>query len=528
MKEVIRKNIVAGLALTVLLLIVFCTLLVVHNREVMSRTSQQQELNERTLIQAKFILNNLQAIDLGLRGYAITRSENHFKHYQDAIGLTKPAFEELERLLMQQNYQVDQLQQLKKAMAAYTEFCNKIIEAVKREDTEQVRQMVIQDKGYEAWSVYQDFYQELDEFEKGLTTEARSAYNRASSSSIWAMLMLLAVSLPTLVLIVYLLRKAERKRRLLMVELEQNNRQYNFDSGEPADIKDEYQLINGFIENSKKAAELINQVAKGEYDIRWEGLNEQNASLNQSNLAGALIKMRDQMKSVKEEEEKRLWVTRGLAEFSELIRNHQENIESLAYETVVFLVKYFKAQQGGLFLVHTDEGENTYLELAACYAFDRKKFIKKRIEVGEGLIGQTYLEADTVFLTEIPEGYTLIRSGLGDATPKCLLLVPMKYNDEVRAVIEIAGFNIYEPYQIEFMEKVGEFVASAVASVQNNLVTRKLLEEAQSMAEEMKSQEEEMRQNMEELSATQEEMHRKEQEYINRIQELEENAGMKK
>lgn len=514
-----------GLAGLVLLLIVFCTLLVVHNRRVMTKTSEQQALSEQTLIQAKFILNNLQAIDLGLRGYAVSRSEVHLGHYQDAIGETQKGFDDLKKLLDQQEYHPEGMQKLRDAMAGYTEFCNQIIVAVQEGENEKVREMIIADKGYIAWSVYQEFYKKLASFEQGLNQEARTEYDKASSSSIWAMFGLLALSLPTLGFIVFLLRRAERKRRRLFIELDENNRKYNFDSGEPTDIKDEYQLINGYIENSKQAANLINQVATGSYDIRWEGMNEGNVELNQTNLAGALIKMRDEMKRVKEEEDKRQWVTEGLAEFSELIRNYQDDIESLAYETVVFLVNYFEAQQGGLFLVNEDENKEKYLTLAACYAFDRKKYINKKIQLGEGLVGQAYLESQTIYLTDIPEGYTLIRSGLGDATPSCLMLVPMKYNDEVRAIIEIAGFNTYEPYQIEFMEKIGEFVASAVASVQNNQVTRQLLQEAQHMGEEMKAQEEEMRQNMEELSATQEEMHRKEKEYINRIAELE--AGTK-
>lgn len=521
MNSSIRKNIVPVLVALVLVLIVLSTILVFYNRKVMIQTTQQQELSELTLVKADFILNNLQAIDLGLRGFAVTRHQSHLGHYKQALAETGPAFKELETLLDQQNFKPAEFHKLKEAMAAYAVFCNQIVDAIHKDSVNQVREMISMDKGYDAWFTYQEFFKKLSEFEKGLTTQAQEDYDTASSNSIWTMVILLTVSLPTLFLIVYLLRRAERKRRQLFQELEENNRKFNFNPGTPIDIRKEYQLIDGYIENSKKAADFVNQVTAGKYDVDWEGLNAENRELNQENLAGALVKMRDQMKTVKLEEEKRLWVTKGLAEFSELIRNHQENIEALAYESVVFLVKYLKAQQGGLFVVNTEDEKAKDLELVACYAFDRKKFINRRIQIGEGLIGQAYLEADTIFLTEVPEGYTIIRSGLGDATPACLLIVPMKYNDEVQAIIEIASFVVYEPYQVEFLEKIGEFVASAVATVQTNQITKRLLVEAQSMGEEMKAQEEEMRQNMEELSATQEEMHRKEREYINRIQELE-------
>lgn len=524
MKNKLRNNIVELLASLILVLILLSTMLVIYNRKVMIETTEQQELSEETLLKADLVLNNLQAIDLGLRAYAITKSKNHLEHYKTAIAETTSVFDTLEMLLDKQNYHPEILPQLKSEMNKYVTFCNNIVKHIDSDQDSLAKVMIVQDKGYEAWSSYQEFYKHLSLFEKGLTEKAQTDYNKASSSSIWMMGILLLVSTPTIFFIVYLLKRAARKRKQLFIELESNNRKYNFDPGEQMDISNEYQLINSYIENSKKAASFVNNIAEGEYNVDWAGLTQENLALNQENLAGALVKMRDRMQTVKKEEEERLWTTQGLAQFSELIRNHQENIESLAYESVVFIVKYMKAQQGGLFLVNTDEENNKYIELAACYAFERKKYINKRINIGEGLVGQVFMEAETIFLKEIPEGYARIASGLGDSTAKYLLIVPMKYNDEVQAIIEIAGFVAYTPYQIEYVEKIGEFVASAVAATQTNAVTKQLLIDAQQMTEEMKAQEEEMRQNMEELSATQEEMNRKEKEYVKRIQELEAKA----
>ena len=76
-----------------------------------------------------------------------------------------------------------------------------------------------------------------------------------------------------------------------------------------------------------------------------------------------------------------------------------------------------EAQQGGVFLLQEEE-DDQYLELVACYAFDKKKFVEKRIDIGEGMIGQAFMERNTVVLKEVPKGYTHITSGLGEATPK--------------------------------------------------------------------------------------------------------------
>ena len=133
-----------------------------------------------------------------------------------------------------------------------------------------------------------------------------------------------------------------------------------------------------------------------------------------------------------------------------------------------------------------------------------------RVLLGEGLVGACALEKETIILTEIPEEYISISSGLGEANPNCILLVPLKQDDKVVGVFEVASFKVFEQYEIEFIEKVAESIAATVITVKINEKTRYLLEQSQQQAE-MQAQEEEMRQNMEEL-ITQEEMARKEKE----------------
>lgn len=234
-------------------------------------------------------------------------------------------------------------------------------------------------------------------------------------------------------------------------------------------------------------------------------------------LTNALINLREYMiKSKREqerrriEEEQRNWVTKGLAEFGEILRKSSDNLEELSYEIIRYMVNYMKINQGGVFLLDQEKNGDPYFEMTACVAFDRRKYADKVIQWGEGLIGRCGLEKETIFLTDIPQDYINITSGLGDANPGTILLVPLKTNDGLYGVIELASFQILQSYEIEFVEKSAESIASTIAMVKTNIQTNKLLRETQIQAEKMAQQEEELRQNLEEMRATQEESDRRE------------------
>lgn len=257
------------------------------------------------------------------------------------------------------------------------------------------------------------------------------------------------------------------------------------------------------INTKSKFAELI---GKGNYTQQFQLMSEDDS------MGKALLEMRENLQQNAEEERKRNWATQGLAEIGNLLRQQTTSAEELYVNIIRFVVKYTKSNQGGLFLLDKTNASNEHLKLVSCFAYDRKKYLEKEIKVGEGMLGQCVLERETIYMIEIPKNYIQITSGLGEAVPTALLIVPLKVNDEIHGILEIASFNKFEKYEISFIEKLGENIASAISSVLANERTKQLLEASQQQSEELKAQEEEMRQNMEELTATQEEIHRKQKE----------------
>jgi PAS domain-containing protein len=346
-------------------------------------------------------------------------------------------------------------------------------------------------------------------YEDAVIQKAEADYESALNRNVIIQLILVLLGIPSLSFVIYVIRKEIKERRNLLLELEENNRKFLFNPGANIAVKNLGEVIENSIGNFKKASEFVKGITSRNYQVQWDGMDQSKLEKNTTTLAGELVKMRDQMIATKQEDEKRFWINEGLTKFSQLVRNHQADLTKLTEEVTRFLAQYLNAQQGSLFVLGDDAENDKFLELAACYAFDKKKYLTKRIDIGDGLVGQTYLEGEAVVLKEVPSDYIEITSGLGHARPNNLCIVPLKYNEKTEAILELASFHFFEPYQIDFLQKTGEFVAAAIINAKVSTRMKVLLEQSQQQSEEMHAQEEEMRQNMEELQATQEEMARK-------------------
>jgi PAS domain S-box-containing protein len=171
--------------------------------------------------------------------------------------------------------------------------------------------------------------------------------------------------------------------------------------------------------------------------------------------------------------------------------------------------------------VINDESGKPLIELRASFAYGRKKYLKAKFKMAEGLVGQAAIEKDTILRTEIPDDYVTITSGiLGDQRPKCVLIVPLITNEEVYGVLEFAGFRKFDPSQVKFVQELSLILARTIFNIKVNERTRKLLTESQQMSGELKEQQEVLRQNAEEMQATQEELKRSNQKLEEQVEEV--------
>jgi PAS domain S-box-containing protein len=248
----------------------------------------------------------------------------------------------------------------------------------------------------------------------------------------------------------------------------------------------------------EKHAYLAKKIGEGNYDIDFT-LESEDDSLGKS-----LLVMKNNLLTNSKKEVDQSWIAEGKETVANILRMHNK-LDELSYDVIVKLIKYINVIQGALYLYN--EEEQTLVNIAT-YAYNRKKYINQTFKIGEGLIGQCAYEMDIIYLTEIPDDYATITSGIiGEKKPSSILIVPLISDEKLQGVLEFASLEAEIPkLTIKFLKELGEIISRTLFNLRINQKTEKLLGESQQMTLELRENEEQLRQNAEEMRATQEEL----------------------
>ncbi len=232
--------------------------------------------------------------------------------------------------------------------------------------------------------------------------------------------------------------------------------------------------LNDLISGLNQYADFSLEIGRGNIDAEFKPLSSDDK------LGNSLLDMRDSIKKAAEEEEKRRLenerrsrANEGYAMFAELVRKGSKDIAELSYDIISNLVDMLGVNQGGIFMVN-DEADEPYLELTASVAYGRRKYQEKKIFIGDGLAGACAYEKKKIYVTNVPDNYAEIRSGLGTANPKTILIVPLVTEDYLVGIIELASLKEIDDFNIEFTEKVTETIAASLFAAKINAKTSQL------------------------------------------------------
>ena len=173
------------------------------------------------------------------------------------------------------------------------------------------------------------------------------------------------------------------------------------------------------------------------------------------------------------------WLKSNLAKFTQMLQG-QKDLNTVTRRILSELAQVVNAQQGMFYIFEQDENMlNQHLKLFAAYAYDKEMIIQKEISLGEGLVGQCALEKERILLTNVPENYIKIKSGLGNSSPVNLIVLPVLFETEIKAVIELASFEPFNETHLDFLSQLTESIGIVLNTIETNSRTEELLEQSQ-------------------------------------------------
>jgi HAMP domain-containing protein/signal transduction histidine kinase/CheY-like chemotaxis protein len=193
------------------------------------------------------------------------------------------------------------------------------------------------------------------------------------------------------------------------------------------------------------------------------------------------------------------WLKTNLAKFSRMLQG-QKDLLTVGRLILSELAPVVSAQQGVFYMMDNAKDGDSYLKLLASYAYKERKNIDNKFKLGEGLVGQCALEKEKILLTSVPTDYIKITSGLGEATPLNIIVMPVVFEGAVKAVIELASFEQFSATHQAFLDQLTESIGIVLNTIEANMRTEDLLKQSQSLARELQSQQEELQQTNQELA----------------------------
>ncbi|MDB5623126.1 MAG: putative sensory histidine kinase, partial [Devosia sp.] len=265
------------------------------------------------------------------------------------------------------------------------------------------------------------------------------------------------------------------------------------------------QLAANLTTQVRAIAEVSTAVTKGDLtrSISVEASGEVAAL--KDNINEMIRNLKDQTLKNAEQD----WLKTNLARFSRMLQGERDlsTVSRLIMSELAPLVN----AQYGVFYVTNREDTETRLELAASYGAESSTQIKSQLALREGLIGQSAADKRVIMLDEVPADFLKITSGLGAADPANVIILPALFEEEVKAVIELASFGEFNDTHQSFLNQLMESVGIVLNTIAATMRTEGLLKQSQLLTAELQARQSELTKKQEELHATNEELQEKAQ-----------------
>ncbi|MEH2332646.1 response regulator [Nostoc sp.] len=420
-------------------------------------TSRKESHTYQVLSQLEELNLQLTNAETGQRGYVLTGEQRYLEPYNAAIQVLDQKVKDLQNLTTDNPKQQQQLDILQPLITQKLDELKETIDLRQNQGFEASQKVVLTDRGKQLMSEIRKVIQTM-EYEENTLLKQRSEKAQAAARQTLATII---YSIPLFSLLLALIGFA---------------------------------LTRHISAPLKRVSDLAQKLADGDLSVSLPDSDRQDE-------IGVLTRTFNQMivnlRNTTQKNDEQNWLKSNLAEFTQMLQG-QRNLESVSSLILSNLAPLVGASQG-VFYVMDSIDDQPVLKLLSGYAYKERKNLANQFRLGEGLVGQCALEKQRILLTEVPSDYIRISSGLGEAPPLNIIVLPILFEAQVNAVIELASFGSFNPLHLTFLEQLSENLGVFLNNIASQLQTQQLLEESVALTEELQTQQEELQQSNQRL-----------------------------
>jgi CheY-like chemotaxis protein/signal transduction histidine kinase/CHASE3 domain sensor protein len=420
-------------------------------------TSRKETHTYQVLSQLEGLNLQLTNAETGQRGYIITGEQRYLEPYNAAIAVLNQKVKELQRLTSDNPNQQNRLDILQPLLTQRMAVMKDVIDLRQSQGMEPAQKAILTDQGKQLMDQIQKVIQAMKTEENALLKQRSERARVAAQQTIATII----YSIPLFSLVLALIGFALSKH------------------------------ISAPL---KQVSDLAEKMANGDLSVslpdsdRFDEIGVLTRTFNQ---------MIVNLRSTTQRNDEQNWLKSNLAEFTQMLQG-QRNLENATSLILSNLAPLVGASQG-VFYTMTSINNQPVLKLLSSYAYKKRKNLANQFRLGEGLVGQCAVEKQRILLTQVPSDYIRISSGLGEAPPLNIIVLPILFETEVSAVIELASFSCFSDLHLTFLEQLSENLGVFLNNIASQLQTQQLLEESITLTEELQTQQEELQQSNQRL-----------------------------
>ncbi|MEH1890217.1 MAG: response regulator [Nostoc sp.] len=420
-------------------------------------TSVNENHTYQVLSQLEDLNLQLSNAETGQRGYVITGKQSYLEPYNAAINVLDQKVNELQRLTADNPNQQRRLDILQPLIANKLAELKETIDLRQNQSFEASQKVVLTDQGKQLMGEIRKVILAMENEENVLLKQRSQRAQAAAKKTLASIVYSIPLFSLILALIGFILT------RHISVPL-------------------------------KRVSESAEKLADGDLSVSLPDSDRQDE-------IGVLTRTFNQMilnlRNTTRKNDEQNWLKSNLAEFTQMLQGHR-NLESVSRLILSNLAPMVGASQGVFYFMDSIDDEPV-LKLLSSYAYKERKNLANQFRLGEGLVGQSALEKQRILLTEVPSDYIRISSGLGEAPPLNIIVLPILFETQVSAVIELASFGPFNELHLRFLEQLSEILGVFLNNIASQLQTQQLLEESVTLTEELQSQQDELQQSNQRL-----------------------------